>query len=72
MQAGLAYEHGYIAAGVQFHVTVAEATGNRVAAHLMHAIRDQVQCALGRAHRIHGSPERSLDQARRARARCSS
>jgi GntR family transcriptional regulator, transcriptional repressor for pyruvate dehydrogenase complex len=43
---------------------VAEATGNRVAAHLMHAIRDQVQRALGTAFHIPGSPERSLDQHR--------
>jgi GntR family transcriptional repressor for pyruvate dehydrogenase complex len=64
MEAGLASEHDYIAADVRFHVTVAEATGNRVAAHLMHAIRDQVQRALGSAYRVPGSPERSLDQHR--------
>jgi GntR family transcriptional repressor for pyruvate dehydrogenase complex len=64
MRAGLTSELEYIAADVQFHLTIAEASGNRVAAHLMHAIRDQVQRALGTVFHIPGSPERSIEQHR--------
>jgi GntR family transcriptional repressor for pyruvate dehydrogenase complex len=64
MERGLASEHAFVAADVQFHVVIAEATGNRVAAHLMHAIRHQLQRALGSVYHIPGSPERSLEQHR--------
>lgn len=62
MEAGLDAEQAYIDADLMFHLTVADATGNRVAAHLMHAIRDQIRRALGTVFHIPGSPERSLEQ----------
>ena len=64
MEAGIGSERRYIDADVRFHLTVAEATGNRVALHLMHAIRDQLQEAFGTVYHIPGSPERSLEQHR--------
>jgi GntR family transcriptional repressor for pyruvate dehydrogenase complex len=64
MEAGLESEEAYIAADVRFHLTIAEATGNRIFAHLMHAIRDQLHRALGTVYRIPHSAERSLTQHR--------
>ena len=64
METGIGSEQEYIAGDLRFHLTIADATGNRVAAHLMHAIRDQVHAALGTVYHIPGSPERSLAQHR--------
>jgi GntR family transcriptional repressor for pyruvate dehydrogenase complex len=64
MEDGIDSEQRYIEADLRFHLTVAEATGNRVASHLMHALRDQVQHALGTIYHIPGSPQRSLEQHR--------
>jgi len=64
MAANLDAEEPYIEADVRFHLTVAEATGNRVALHLMHAIRHQLQTAFGTVYHIPGSPQRSLEQHR--------
>jgi GntR family transcriptional regulator, transcriptional repressor for pyruvate dehydrogenase complex len=64
MEGGLESEETYIAADLRFHLTVAEATGNRVFAHLMHAIRDQLRQALGTVYQIPHSAERSLTQHR--------
>lgn len=64
MEAGLDSHDDYIAADLDFHLTIAEATGNRVIVHLMHAIRDQLQHALGTVYHIPGSPQRSLEQHR--------
>jgi GntR family transcriptional repressor for pyruvate dehydrogenase complex len=64
MTAALDSEERYIDADIRFHLLVAEATGNRVSSHLMHAIRDQVQRALGTVFHIPGSPEASLVQHR--------
>jgi GntR family transcriptional repressor for pyruvate dehydrogenase complex len=64
MEENLGDEGRYIDADVSFHLTVAEATGNRVALHLMHAIRNQLQDAFGTVYHIPGSPERSLAQHR--------
>lgn len=61
---GLDSETTYIAADLRFHLQVAEASGNRVAAHLMHAIRDQVHSALGTVYRIPNSAALSLEQHR--------
>lgn len=60
----LGSEPQYIAADLRFHLTIAEATGNRVALHLMHAIRDELQEAFGTVYHIPGSPQRSLEQHR--------
>jgi GntR family transcriptional repressor for pyruvate dehydrogenase complex len=57
-------EAAYIAADVQFHLTVAQATDNPVIVHLMHAIRDQLKAAFGTVYHIPGSAERSLAQHR--------
>jgi GntR family transcriptional repressor for pyruvate dehydrogenase complex len=64
MESGIGSEDEYIAADLEFHLTIAEATGNRVAAHLMHALRDQLHRALGTVYQIPHSAERSLAQHR--------
>jgi GntR family transcriptional repressor for pyruvate dehydrogenase complex len=64
MGRGLADERAYIAADLSFHLTVAEACGNRVALHLMHAIRGQIQQAFGSAFHVPGGPQRSVGQHR--------
>jgi len=64
MEAALDSEAGYIGADLAFHLTIAEACGNRVASHLMNAIREQVQRALGTAFRVPGGPQRSVEQHR--------
>jgi GntR family transcriptional repressor for pyruvate dehydrogenase complex len=64
MEAALGSEAGYIGADLAFHLTIAEASGNRVASHLMHAIREQVQRGLGTAFHVPGGPQRSVEQHR--------
>jgi GntR family transcriptional repressor for pyruvate dehydrogenase complex len=61
MREGLADQAEYIESDVAFHLTIAEATQNRLILHLMHAIRDQLERALGSIYRIPGSPEASID-----------
>lgn len=61
MREGLADREEYIEADVAFHLTIAEATQNRLILHLMHAIRDQLERALGSIYKIPGSPERSIE-----------
>ncbi len=61
MREGLANRDEYIEADVAFHLTIAEATQNRMILHLMHAIRDQLERALGSIYKIPGSPERSIE-----------
>jgi GntR family transcriptional repressor for pyruvate dehydrogenase complex len=61
MREGLADREEYIEADVAFHLTVAEATQNRLILHLMHAIRDQLERALGSIYKIPGSPEQSIE-----------
>jgi GntR family transcriptional repressor for pyruvate dehydrogenase complex len=64
MEEGLDNERSYIAADLSFHLTIAEASGNRLASHLMHAIRGQMQQALGTAFLVPGGPQRSVAQHR--------
>jgi GntR family transcriptional regulator, transcriptional repressor for pyruvate dehydrogenase complex len=64
MERGIADEKAYIDADLAFHLTIADASGNRLASHLMHAIRGQVQQALGTAFLVPGGPQRSLEQHR--------
>jgi GntR family transcriptional repressor for pyruvate dehydrogenase complex len=64
MAAGISSEERYIAADVSFHLTLAEATRNRWALHLMQAIRELLLRALGSIYHVPGSPERSLEQHR--------
>jgi GntR family transcriptional repressor for pyruvate dehydrogenase complex len=64
MRDGLGSAERYIEADLRFHVGIAQATGNRVTAHLMHAIRDLLGRALVEIFRIPGSPESSVEQHR--------
>ncbi len=68
MVAGQSSESRYITADLQFHLTVAEASGNRIAVHMMHAIRELLHRALGSIYHIPGSPQRSIAQHQQVRA----
>ena len=57
MEEGLGSEEGFITADLGFHLTVAQASGNRLIAHLMGAIRNLLQRSLSSAYHIPGSPE---------------
>jgi GntR family transcriptional regulator, transcriptional repressor for pyruvate dehydrogenase complex len=60
MEAGLDAEPSFIDADLRFHMTVAEASGNRIATHLMHAIRGLLQRALSSVYHVPGSPQRAI------------
>lgn len=64
MVAGLHSGERYIGADVEFHLAIVRATGNRIAWHMMNAIRDVMRQALSSVYRIPGSPERSTEQHR--------
>jgi GntR family transcriptional repressor for pyruvate dehydrogenase complex len=64
MEAGLGSEDTYIAADIDFHMALAEATGNRFVVHLMHAVRDQLRDAFGTVFHVPGSPARSVAEHR--------
>jgi GntR family transcriptional repressor for pyruvate dehydrogenase complex len=64
MDAGLDSEDSYITADIDFHLILAEATGNRFVAHLMHAVRDQLRAAFGTVFHVPGSPARSVAEHR--------
>jgi GntR family transcriptional repressor for pyruvate dehydrogenase complex len=57
MEKGLGSEEGFITADLRFHLTIAKASGNRLIAHLMDAIRSLLQRSLSSAYHIPGSPE---------------
>jgi GntR family transcriptional repressor for pyruvate dehydrogenase complex len=57
MELGLGSEESFITADLRFHLTIAEASGNRLIAHLMNAIRSLLQRSLSSAYHIPGSPE---------------
>ena len=61
MTQGLASEQAFIDADLRFHMTVAEASGNRVARHLMQAIRGLLQRALSSVYHVPGSPARAIE-----------
>jgi GntR family transcriptional repressor for pyruvate dehydrogenase complex len=61
MEEGLSSEQAFIDADLRFHMTVAEASANRVARHLMHAIRDLLQRALSSVYHVPGSPDRAIE-----------
>lgn len=54
----------YIRADVRFHLTIAEATGNRVAQHTMLAIRELLRRALTTIYQIPKSAEQSVEDHR--------
>jgi GntR family transcriptional repressor for pyruvate dehydrogenase complex len=64
MEAGLNSEESYIRADIGFHMALAEATGNRFALHLMHAIRDEMHTAFGTVFHVPGSPAHSVAEHR--------
>lgn len=64
MLSGLGSRERYIGADLEFHLAVARATGNRIAWHMMNAVRDVMRRALSSVFSIPGSPERSADQHR--------
>lgn len=66
MRAGLGADEPerYIKGDLRFHLTVAQATCNRVAVHVMRAIRAPLQRALRSVYHIPGSPQASIAQHR--------
>ncbi len=66
MQSGLEADEParYIEGDLQFHLTVAQATCNRVAVHVMRAIRDPLHRALQSVYHIPESPRTSITQHR--------
>jgi GntR family transcriptional repressor for pyruvate dehydrogenase complex len=64
MVAGLSSEEEFINADLRFHLNVAEATRNRVAIHLMDAIRGLLQRALSSSYHVSGSPLRAIEMHR--------
>jgi GntR family transcriptional regulator, transcriptional repressor for pyruvate dehydrogenase complex len=64
MEEGLEAEHSFIEADLRFHLTVADASRNRVALHLMHAIRELLQRSLSSSYHVPGSPEGAIEMHR--------
>jgi GntR family transcriptional repressor for pyruvate dehydrogenase complex len=64
MDGGLDREETYIAADIDFHLILADATGNRFVVQLMHAIRDQLRAAFGTIFQVPGSPATSVAEHR--------
>jgi GntR family transcriptional repressor for pyruvate dehydrogenase complex len=62
MRQGLQSAERYVGGDVHFHMAIAAATHNRMATHMMQAIRDVLHRALLTIYQIPGSPERSLVQ----------
>ena len=64
MERGLGAEATYIAADIDFHLTLAAATGNHLVVQLMDAIRDQMRAAFGTVFHVPGSPAKSVSDHR--------
>lgn len=64
MEVGLGSEEGFITADLRFHLTIAEASRNRLIVHLMHAIRALLQRSLASSYHIPGSPEGAIEMHR--------
>jgi GntR family transcriptional repressor for pyruvate dehydrogenase complex len=64
MADGLQSRERYIGGDLTFHLAVVSAARNRIAAHMMQAIREVIRRALMSIYHIPGSPERSMDQHR--------
>lgn len=64
MEEGLSSEERFIEADLRFHLTVAEATRNRIVVHLMNAIRDLLHRSLSSSYHIAGSPEGAIEMHR--------
>jgi GntR family transcriptional repressor for pyruvate dehydrogenase complex len=64
MDDGLSSEQRFISADLAFHMAIAEASGNPVLVHLMHAIRELLQRSLSSSYHIPGSPEGAVEMHR--------
>jgi GntR family transcriptional repressor for pyruvate dehydrogenase complex len=64
MEEDLRSNEGYVTADLGFHLAVGEASRNRIAVHVMKAVREVLHQALLDVYRIPGSPDRSLTQHR--------
>ena len=64
MEAGLGSGDAFIMADLRFHLIVAEASRNRLIAHLMDAIRNLLQRSLVSSYHIPGSPEGAVEMHR--------
>lgn len=60
MEQGLDSEERFIDADLRFHLSIAEATRNRVLVHLMNAVRTLLLRSLASSYHIAGSPERAI------------
>jgi GntR family transcriptional repressor for pyruvate dehydrogenase complex len=60
MAAGLGSPDAYIDADLRFHLAIARAGGNRIAVHMMQAIREILRRGLRRLYTVPGGPERSI------------
>jgi GntR family transcriptional regulator, transcriptional repressor for pyruvate dehydrogenase complex len=58
---------GFIDADLRFHLALAEATGNRLVVHSMHAVREVLRRALLTVYQIPQSPESAVGEHRRIR-----
>jgi DNA-binding FadR family transcriptional regulator len=58
----------FIDADLRFHLAVAEATGNRVLLHSMHAVRDVIRRMLMTVFNLPGSAARAVEEHRAVRA----
>ena len=58
----------FIEADLRFHLAVADATGNRLVTHSMHAVRDVLRRALSAVYHIPHSPESAVIEHRAIRA----
>jgi GntR family transcriptional regulator, transcriptional repressor for pyruvate dehydrogenase complex len=58
----------FIDADLRFHLAVAEATGNRVLLHSMHAVRDVIRRMLMTVFNLPGSAARAVEEHRSVRA----
>jgi GntR family transcriptional repressor for pyruvate dehydrogenase complex len=62
MRRGLGSRDEYIGGDVGFHMAVVAASHNRIASHVMQAIRSVMHRILESVYEIPGSPQRSIDQ----------
>jgi DNA-binding FadR family transcriptional regulator len=64
MASGLGSEQEFITADLRFHLTIAQASQNRLIVHLMQAIRTLLQRSLASSFHVPGSPEHAIEMHR--------
>lgn len=62
MRRGMDSRDRYVGADIRFHLAVVAASGNRMASHMMQAIREVMHRAFASIYEIPGSPQRSSEQ----------